>query len=388
MTSVYSGFRPRQVPPTSARRPFNWPPELEHFRQLARDGMADPFKGLTTDGTRVDGLFPIKDTGASTRRLREAAAALLAALTAAQQADACFTLDSPLWRGWSNVHLYIMRHGALLEDMTEAQRELALALVKEALSAGGFESARNIMRLNHTIGEITGSWEDFGEWCYWLSFFGTPSASEPWGWQLDGHHLIINCLVRGDQLVMTPVFMGSEPVLAETGTYAGVRVFEDEESRGIALMRALKPRQRDRATIGAQVPREVAAGQFRDNLILPYEGIRYDELTGDQQGLLSEVIEAYVGRMHPAHAAVKRDAVHAHLAETHFAWRGDADASGVFYYRVHSPVILIEFDHLPGIALDNDYPSRNHIHTVVRTPNGNDYGRDLLRQHYARHHAG
>ena len=54
---------------------------------------------------------------------------------------------------------------------------------------------------------------------------------------------------------------------------------------------------------------------------------------------------------------------------------------GVFYYRVHSPVILIEFDHLPGIALDNDYPTRDHIHTVVRTPNGNDYGKDLLRQH-------
>jgi hypothetical protein len=26
---------------------------------------------------------------------------------------------------------------------------------------------------------------------------------------------------------------------------------------------------------------------------------------------------------------------------------------------------------------------RTHIHTVVRTPNGNDYGKDLLRQHYA-----
>ena len=46
-------------------------------------------------------------------------------------------------------------------------------------------------------------------------------------------------------------------------------------------------------------------------------------------------------------------------------------------------MILIEFDHQPGIALDNDEPSRNHIHTVVRTPNGNDYGKDLLRQHYA-----
>ena len=28
---------------------------------------------------------------------------------------------------------------------------------------------------------------------------------------------------------------------------------------------------------------------------------------------------------------------------------------------------------------------RDHIHTVVRTPNGNDYGKDLLRLHYAQH---
>ncbi len=50
-------------------------------------------------------------------------------------------------------------------------------------------------------------------------------------------------------------------------------------------------------------------------------------------------------------------------------------------------MVLIEFDHLNGIAFDNEEPSRNHIHPVMRTPNGNDYGKDLLRQHYARHHA-
>ncbi len=57
-----------------------------------------------------------------------------------------------------------------------------------------------------------------------------------------------------------------------------------------------------------------------------------------------------------------------------------------FYYRIYSPVILIEFDHQSGIALDNDAPSRQHIHTVVRTPNSNDYGKDLLRQHYEHYH--
>ena len=62
----------------------------------------------------------------------------------------------------------------------------------------------------------------------------------------------------------------------------------------------------------------------------------------------------------------------------------------MFYYRIHSPVILIEFDHqLPANLRPEGtgprVPNREHIHTVVRTPNGNDYGKDLLRQHYQQH---
>ena len=53
-------------------------------------------------------------------------------------------------------------------------------------------------------------------------------------------------------------------------------------------------------------------------------------------------------------------------------------------------MILIEFDHqrpagLRHLAGDPGVPNREHIHTVVRTPNGNDYGKDLLRQHYEAH---
>jgi hypothetical protein len=170
-------------------------------------------------------------------------------------------------------------------------------------------------------------------------------------------------------------------VAAEAGKYAGTRAFQAEEDDGLALMRALTADQRGQATLADQVPREVFTTAFRDNFELRYEGIRYDDLSPDQQSRLLGLVETYVGRTRPDHAAVKMAAVKEHLADTYFAWMGGCDDDSVFYYRVHSPVILIEFDHLPGIALDNDYPSRNHIHTVVRTPNGNDYGKDLLRQH-------
>jgi hypothetical protein len=75
-----------------------------------------------------------------------------------------------------------------------------------------------------------------------------------------------------------------------------------------------------------------------------------------------------------------------HVAQTYFAWIGDCDDDSVFYYKIHSPVVLIEFDHHSGIFLDNDEAEKFHVHTVVRTPNGNDYGIDLLRQHYGRFH--
>jgi hypothetical protein len=51
--------------------------------------------------------------------------------------------------------------------------------------------------------------------------------------------------------------------------------------------------------------------------------------------------------------------------------------------------VLIEFDHQTPVGLRHlnpgGVPNREHIHSVVRTPNGNDYGKDLLRQHYAQH---
>jgi hypothetical protein len=45
--------------------------------------------------------------------------------------------------------------------------------------------------------------------------------------------------------------------------------------------------------------------------------------------------------------------------------RGDDDA---FYYRIHSPVVLIEYDCHQGVFLDNDQPEPFHVHTIVRTP--------------------
>jgi hypothetical protein len=90
--------------------------------------------------------------------------------------------------------------------------------------------------------------------------------------------------------------------------------------------------------------------------------------------------------MDDGHARIKMNEVRAHLNDTRFGWIGEHAADSVFYYRIHSPVILIEFDHQTPVALKGPRePGRQHIHSVVRTPNGNDYGKDLLRLHYQQH---
>ncbi len=379
------GLGLRQRAAVSGRaRAAELPPNLQRYADTGEALIAEPFHGVTANGTAVAGLFPLQPTGVSTRPLLHAAEAFLAALGDAQRARVRFELEADAWRRWSNIHPFVMRHGVALDELTPAQREHALALLRESLSAAGWRTARDVMRLNELVRTLTGSDAEYGEWLYWLSVMGTPSPDAPWGWQLDGHHLIVNCFVLGDQVVMTPMFMGSEPVAAETGPYAGTRVFEAEERQGLALVRALTTEQQRRAILSGELPGEVFTAAFRDNVELTYEGLRFGDLSSAQQRLLLEVLETYVGRIRPGHAEVRLNEAKTHLADTCFAWMGGIDEESAFYYRLHSPVILIEFDHQRGIVFDNDAPSRHHIHTVVRTPNGNDYGRDLLRQHHAR----
>ena len=382
MTIQLRDFKLRQRQSASGRKlPSQLPDRLKTMMENANTSFSEKFTGVTTNGIAVPGLFSIENTGVSTSSIKDASDAFLGSLTSEQRANTLFPIDSDAWQRWSNIHIFLMRHGTSLDDMSLAQRDLALALLKESLSPSGFALARDVMRLNGAIEEITGKHDEYGEWLYWLSIMGTPSLDKPWGWQIDGHHLIINCFILAGQLVMTPLFMGSEPVAVDTGKYAGTRVFQIEEQAGLTLAESLTSEQRSKAIISEQLPREVFTTAFRDNFELKYEGIRYDELAGNQQALMLDLIGTYVNRMPQGHAQVKMEEVKKHLSETYLAWMGGMDKESVFYYRIHSPVILIEFDHMNGIALDNDEPTRDHIHTVVRTPNGNDYGKDLLRQH-------
>ncbi len=346
----------------------------------------DEFVGITVDGELRRNLFPIAATGASTEPVRQAAAAFLASLTAAQRAGAQFAVTDDEWRRWANIHIST-RQGVGFADMTDPQKAAAWSLLAAGLSMRGFELARDITRLEEHLAELMDDHYQYGEHRYWVSMMGEPAAAEPWGWQFEGHHLVINFFVLGDQVVMTPTFMGSEPVVAETGKYAGTRVFQAEEALGLALIRSLGDVQRQRAIVAATKPGNNNHGElFSDNAVVPLEGLPLAELAGEQRRLAEQLIRLYVGTIRPAHAEVRMAEVLAHWDETYLAWVGGTGDESVFYYRIQSPVIMIEFDHQKPVALSGpDSPTRAHVHTVVRTPNGNDYGTDLLRQHLAAH---
>jgi hypothetical protein len=379
----------------SAQAPDSPQKLLEGFRQRSIEaeakGLAEPFKGITARGTIEPGLFAVRSTGVSTEPVRAAAAAFLASLTPDQRRRTLYAVDDGEWRKWMNQHFY-RRQGVSFEEMSEAQRDAALGLLRAGLSAKGLTLTRDIMKLNHTLGELNNNdFVQYGEWLYHLTVMGEPSATEPWGWQLDGHHAILNYFVLGDQVVMTPFFAGSEPVTATSGKYAGVSILQDEQSRGLALVNTLDAAQRQEAVLRApKTGNENLTEAWRDNVVIDYAGIRAAELNTGQRQQLLDLVGLYVGNLREGHARVRMDEVRRHLDATWFAWIGGTDPASVFYYRIHSPVILIEFDHqrpanLRHLAANPDVPNREHIHVVVRTPNGNDYGKDLLRQHYETH---
>lgn len=362
----------------------------DRSRQAEERGLAEPFKGITTNGEVIKGLFPLQSTGVSTEPVRKAATSFLASLNETQREKTMFSVDDDEWRKWMNQHFY-KRQGVGFDEMTPDQREAAFGLLRASLSAKGLKLTRDIMKLNHTLGELNNdNFTEYGEWLYWITMMGKPSATEPWGWQLDGHHCIINYFVIGDQVVMSPLFVGSEPVIAKQGKFKGVSILQEEQNKGLEMLRSLSDEQQKTAIFQMKKDRgNNLTEAFKDNVVLDYAGIKASTFNDSQKKTLLDLIGLYVGNMNDDHAKVKMNEVENHLDDTYFAWIGEHEDDSVYYYRIHSPVILIEFDHQGPAGLRHLYPAgvpnREHIHAVLRTPNGNDYGKDLLRQHYELH---
>jgi hypothetical protein len=356
------------------------------------------FQGVTEDGTLRGGLYPLEPARpgeeAPVEAMVAAANDLLAALDDEGRGRIAFDVDAVEWQTWANPEFMQFDTGLRLEFQPPQVREAAMALVRASLSPEGFASVRAMMLVNGFLGEVVDLPTVLGEWSYNIALYGTPDLHAPWGWQLFGHHCAVNCLVLGGRMVVSPVFLGAEPDEIDEGPHAGLAdLFGDRIDAGLTVMAALPEAQRAQATVYAQMvdpampPGRVhpgderhLAGAFQDNRVIPPEGVRVADLSEEARRRVLDVVAIFVRLLPEGPRAARLREVEAHLDETWFSWIGGHQPGDVFYYRVQSPVVIAELDHHGGVFLDYDTPKPFHVHTVLRTPHGNDYGRAWVRQ--------
>ena len=105
------------------------------------------------------------------------------------------------------------------------------------------------------------------------------------------------------------------------GKYKGTSVLQDEQNRGLAMIRALSDAQRAKAILTSSKTGNLNLTEaWKDNVVLDYAGLRVAEMTDAQRKQLVDLIALYVDNMDDGHARVKMDEVRRHLDQTWFAW--------------------------------------------------------------------
>jgi Protein of unknown function (DUF3500) len=364
-----------------------------------------PFRGVTEDGTLREGLYPLEPARAGEEAPVEAMVAaaedLLSVLDAEDRERISFDVDAVEWQTWANPEFLQFDTGLRLDGRSQAVRDRALALVRASLSPEGYEIAHAMMLINGFLGEVVDLETILDEFSYNIALYGTPDLRAPWGWQLYGHHCAVNCLVVEGRMVVSPVFLGAEPDEIDAGPHAGLTgPFADRIDLGLRLMAALDPGQRRAAVVFEQMvdpampegrvhpgDERHLAGAFQDNRVIPFEGVRVADMPAEAQQHALAIAETFVRLLPEGPRAARLREIAAHLDQTWFSWIGGHQPGDVFYYRLQSPVLIAELDHHCGVFLDYDTPKTFHIHTVLRTPHGNDYGRAWVRQ-WQQAHAG
>jgi hypothetical protein len=358
------------------------------------------------------------------QRMGEAAENFLAALATDQrtQAQLDFADESERTRWY---YTPTPRRGLPFSQMDRRQQRLAQALIMTGLSRPGWVTAGTIMGLETTLDGLEG-WTTKEWWrdvqLYYVSIFGRPDGKAPWGWRFEGHHISLNYTLADGRIVApTPSFFGSNP--AESPLIGGhsLRPLASIEDPARELMHNLSEEQQAKALLTTVAPPDLAmlnrpyvvegalpwatpsiedpqavVEQFpsmerfckeRGVTQADLEAIRYSatprgvpaaELNHAQQEILLTLIGNYIRRMPDELAELELSKLQQRgLDQIHFAWAGGLERREPHYYRLQGPRFLVEYD--------NTQNGANHIHSVWRDPQ-DDFGADLLAQHYATSH--
>lgn len=215
---------------------------------------------------------------------------------------------------------------------------------------------------------------------YSIVVFGEPGAgpnAQPWAWKIEGHHVSLNFTGVSRQTAVTPAFLGASPARIPQGERTGVRVLAAEEDLGRELLASLDADQRRAAIIADVAPDDILAIPGRSIDQKDASGLAVASMNGDQRAIVQRLLRTYAGNMRQdvAEQELRRIAA-AGIDKLRFAWMGGEKRGEGHYYRLSGPTFVIEYDNTQGGA--------NHVHSVWRDRQ-NDFGRDLLQEHYEHH---
>lgn len=313
----------------------------------------------------------------SSRQMAVAARAFLNGLGADQLASIQHAdLSDQARTQWSNFPAGASpRPGVSLGDLSESQRVLLHDLLRASTSSQGYHKMTGAIRADEVLHDLAGE-QLFGPANYYTTVFGSPDDAT-WAWMLTGHHMSAIFTVSGDRTAFTPMFTGSQPLQIPSGIYAGWQVLPQDASRAGELLATLSSDQQSVAILGTSAPGDVVAGPGRQASLSSLQGIAAGQLDDQQQRLLWLLVQEFVRNADFDAAEAQLALVQQSWADTHFAWQGPApDPTARFYFRVHGPRILIEYDVQEPLSNQG-----GHVHAITRDPT-NDYGMDWLGLHY------
>ena len=307
-------------------------------------------------------------------QMSTAANSFLNTLTAAEYETVMFPFDGEDRFDWHFIPRE--RKGLPLKLMTDSQQEAALTLLRSSLSTDGFGKSQMIRELEQILFEREGRAIRDRE-LYFFMIFGDPTNSGTWGWRYEGHHISQNwTIVDGRVTASSPQFFGTNPANVQDGNRAGTRVLSAEEDLARTLLRSLSPELRSIAIISNEAPRDILTSNERQAAMQTNDGVTFNQLTTEQQGVLWSLIEEYAGVQPDSIATERLEDIHTAGVDTiRFAWMGGTAPGTGHYYRIQGSTFLIEYDNVQNDA--------NHAHSVWRDFNG-DFGRDVLLAHYQR----
>ena len=342
----------------------------------------------------IPDLFEDQDEGVPVKDIVKAAEHFLDTVSPAQREKVQYPINAKEWRAWSNPEFLLRPFGLRLEELDESVVKSILTVLKATLSPEGYEKARSAMRINHFLGEVCEVPNIMNEYSYNFLLFGTPSTTQSWGWSLYGHHLCLNAFIKGHQIIISPSFTGAEPNIIDDGKHFGTEIMQHEAALGLKLMQSLPIELQQKAFKRMKDPemcltdnlitdrwnqddQRHLCGAFRDNRVIPCEGIVVGDLGPEQQQVILDIAEQFLLYHPKGTREMKKTQIRKHFEKTYFSWIGEYGHDNPYYFRIQSPVIIFEFDHHSGVFLANKEPAKFHIHTIVRTPNAGDYGNAL-----------